>query len=57
VKHPRAYYITGFCELQRGNRKNAQSHLAMAARMARRRPEFRDDLRAAQRLLLILHYA
>jgi hypothetical protein len=29
----------------------------MAARMARRRPEFREDLRTAQRLLLILHYA
>ena len=57
AKHPRAYYVAGFCELSRGNRKAAQSYLAMAARMARRRPEFRDDLRTAQRLLLILHYA
>ena len=57
AKHPRAYCIAGFCELERGHRKVAQSHLAMAARMARRRPEFRDDLRTAQRLLLILHYA
>jgi hypothetical protein len=56
-KPPRAFCIAGFCELQLGNRKSAQSLLALAARMARRRPEFRDDLRAAQRLLLILHYA
>jgi hypothetical protein len=57
VKHPRAYSIAGFCELERGNRKAAQAHLAMAARMARRRPELREDLRAAQRLLLVLHFA
>lgn len=56
-KHPRAYCIAGFCELERGNRKAAQSHLALAARLARTRPEFRKDLQAAQRLLLILHFA
>jgi tetratricopeptide (TPR) repeat protein len=56
-KHPRAFSIAGFCELQRGQRKAAQLLLAQAARLARRRPEFREDLRAAQRLLLILHFA
>jgi hypothetical protein len=57
VKHPRAFCIAGYCELELGNRKTAQTLLALAARMARQRPEFREDLRAAQRLLLILHYA
>lgn len=56
-KHPRAYCIAGFCELERGNRKAAQSLLALGARIARRRPEFAEDLRAAQRVLLILHFA
>jgi hypothetical protein len=53
--HPRACCIAGLCELERGDRKAAQQYLATAARMARRRPEFRDDLRAAQRLLLMMH--
>jgi hypothetical protein len=56
-KHPRAYCIAGFCELERGNRKAAQSLLALGARIARNRPEFAEDLRAAQRVLLILHFA
>jgi Flp pilus assembly protein TadD len=56
-KHPRAYIIAGFCELERGNRKAAQSLLALGARIARNRPEFAEDLRAAQRVLLILHFA
>jgi hypothetical protein len=56
-KHPRAYCLAGLCELERGNRKAAQSLLALAARLARTRPEFRKDLQAAQRLLLILHFA
>lgn len=55
--HPRASCIAGRCELERGDRKSAQHHLALAARMARQRPEFRDDLRAAQRLLLMMHIA
>jgi Flp pilus assembly protein TadD len=57
VKHPRAYCIAGFCELERGNRKAAQSLLALGARIARNRPEFAEDLRAAQRVLLVLHFA
>jgi Flp pilus assembly protein TadD len=57
VKHPRAYCIAGFCELERGNRKAAQSFLALGARIARNRPEFAEDLRAAQRVLLILHFS
>jgi Flp pilus assembly protein TadD len=56
VKHPRAYCIAGFCELERGNRKAAQSFLALGARIARSRPEFAKDLRAAQRILLVLHF-
>jgi Flp pilus assembly protein TadD len=56
-KHPRAYCIAGFCELERGNRKAAQSLLALGARIARKRPEFVEDLRAAQRILLILHFS
>jgi hypothetical protein len=57
LKHPRAYCIAGFCELERGNRKAAQSLLALGARIARKRPEFAEDLRAAQRILLILHFS
>jgi tetratricopeptide (TPR) repeat protein len=57
VKHPRAYCIAGFCELERGNRKAAQSLLALGARIARGRPEFAEDLRAAQRVLLMLHFS
>ncbi|QOZ76304.1 hypothetical protein XH83_13125 [Bradyrhizobium sp. CCBAU 53351] len=56
-KHPRAYCIAGFCELDRGNRKAAQSLLAVGARIARGRPDFAEMLRAAQRVLLILHFA
>jgi Flp pilus assembly protein TadD len=56
-KHPRAYCIAGFCELERGNRKAAQSLLALGARIARKRLEFAEDLRAAQRILLILHFS
>ncbi len=56
-KHPRAYCIAGFCELERGNRKAAQSLLAVGARIARGRPDFAEMLRAAQRVLLILHFA
>jgi Flp pilus assembly protein TadD len=56
-KHPRAYCVAGYCELEKGRRKDAQAHLAMAARLARSRPEFKRDLQAAQRLLLILHYS
>ena len=57
VKHPRAYCIAGYCELERGNRKAAQSLLALGARIARNRPEFVEDLRAAQRVLLVMHFA
>jgi hypothetical protein len=56
-KHPRAYCVAGLCELEAGNRKAAKSFLALAARLARTRPEFRKALQAAQRLLLILHFA
>jgi hypothetical protein len=55
-KHPRAFCIAGLCELDRGDRGAAQHHLAIATRVARSRPEFRDDMRMAQRLLLILNF-
>ena len=55
--HPRACFIAGLSELKRSDRRAAQNYLAAAARMARRRPEFREDLRAAQRLLLTMHFA
>lgn len=55
--HPRACCIVGFCELERGDRKSAQHYLAVAARLGRQQPEFREDLRAAQRLLLMMHIA
>ena len=35
----------------------AQSLLALGARIARKRPEFAEDLRAAQRVLLLLHFS
>lgn len=57
IRLPRAYFIAGLCELARGDRKMAQSLLATAARIARKRPEFRTDLHVTQRLLLVLHLA
>lgn len=56
-RHPRACCIAAHCELKRGDRRAAQSFYALAARLARARPEFRDDLRAAQRALLLMHLA
>jgi hypothetical protein len=57
VKIPRAYFIAGLCELARGHQKKAQSLLAVGARIARGWPEYRDDLQATQRLLLIMHFS
>jgi hypothetical protein len=54
--HPRACCIAGLCELERGDRRAAQNYLAAAARLARRQPQYRDDLRAAQRLLIMMHF-
>lgn len=53
--HPRDSLVAGLVELQRSHRRAAQAHLAAAARSARRRPEYREDLRLAQRALLLLH--
>jgi predicted Zn-dependent protease len=53
--HPRDSLVAGLVELQRNHRRSAQVHLAAAARNARHRPEFREDLRLAQRALLLLH--
>ena len=56
VKHPRAFCIAGLCELDRGDINAAQHHLALAARLSRAKPEYRADMRMAQRLLLILNF-
>lgn len=56
IKHPRAFFVAGWCEIRLGNLKAAQLLLATAARFARTRPEFRGDLQAAQRLLLAMHF-
>lgn len=55
-KHPRAHCIVGLCHLRRGDRRAAQNHLAIAARAARGDVAFRDELRAAQRLLIMLNF-
>lgn len=56
-RHPRAHCLAAHCELKRGDRRAAQNHYALATRLARSRPEFREDLRAAQRALLLMHLA
>ena len=55
-RHPRAFCIVGMCELLRGNKAAAQENLALATRMGRNNPDFREDMRLAQRLLLIRHF-
>lgn len=55
VRHPSAYRIAGLMELEAGERRAAQSMLAIAARLARNDPRFRDDLHDAQRALLLMH--
>lgn len=55
-KHPRAHCIAGVCLLRRGDRRDAQNHLAIAARAARADSAFRNELRAAQRLLIMLNF-
>lgn len=56
-RHPRAHCIAGLCRMRCGNRRAAQNHLALAARAARSDPLFRDELRAAQRLLIALNFS
>lgn len=55
--HPRASCVAGLCELELGNRRAAQGHLAAAARLARRDAAYGEDLRLAQRALLLMHLA
>lgn len=55
--HPRASCVAGLCELELGNRRAAQEHLATAARLARRDTAYGEDLRVAQRALLLMHLA
>lgn len=55
-RHPRAHCIIGLCFLKTGDRRLAQTHLAVAARSARADVAFRDELRAAQRLLIMLNF-
>lgn len=51
--HPRAYFVAGLSECERGHRREAQTYLVRASRLARREARF-DDLRMAQRLLLLM---
>lgn len=55
VRHPSAFCIAGLMDLEAGDRRSAQGRLAIAARLARSDPRFRDDLHAAQRALLLMH--
>ncbi len=55
VRHPSAFCIAGLMDLEAGDRRSAQARLAIAARLARSDPRFRDDLHAAQRALLLMH--
>ncbi len=54
-RHPRASSVAAICALGRGKKADAQTHLAAAARLARRRAEFRTELQLAQRALLLMH--
>ncbi len=56
ARHPRAVSVAGICELEQGRAAAAQSHLAAASRLARRRPEFRTELQVAQKALLRMHF-
>jgi hypothetical protein len=55
-RHPRALCILGLCDLLSDSKVQAQGHLALAARLARGQAEFREDMRTAQKLLLIRHF-
>lgn len=54
-RHPRVYYLAGWAELKRGNKRVAQVFLARASRIARRDDDQLEDLQMAQRLLLQMH--
>jgi hypothetical protein len=53
--HPRAGSIFAICELERGRAASGQAYLAAASRHARGARCFRDELRIAQRALLLMH--
>lgn len=53
--HPRPQLVLGLLARDGGGAKVAQQHLAITSRLARRHPAFRDDQRAAQQILLLLH--
>lgn len=55
--HPRVHFVVGVCALELGDDKTAKHHLALTTRIARRDPRHRVDLRAAQRILLLLQFA
>lgn len=56
-RNPRAICLIGICALLRGDKSEAQARLALAARLARGHEEYREDMRSAQKLLLIRHFA
>lgn len=55
-RHPRSHCIIGLCYLKAGEKRLAQNHLAAAARAARGDAAYRDELRDAQRLLIMLNF-
>lgn len=53
---PQLLCLAGLCQYKLGNNDAAQALLAKSARIARKMPEYAESLRAAQRLLLQIHF-
>ncbi|MEM8837083.1 MAG: hypothetical protein AAGE89_03235 [Pseudomonadota bacterium] len=54
---PRVYLIAGYSALQLKQTKYAKRYYALASRLARKNPAYRDEQRAVQRELLMLQFA
>lgn len=52
--HPRINVIAGYSALKAGEKKVAKRQLALATRLARGNPQYRDEQRCAQRELLLM---
>ncbi|WP_341367320.1 hypothetical protein [Yoonia sp. BS5-3] len=52
--HPRTHLIAGYSALKAGDKKTAKRQLALATRLARGAPLYRDEQRCAQRELLLM---
>ncbi|WP_407048035.1 tetratricopeptide repeat protein [Methyloraptor flagellatus] len=53
---PQMLCLAGLCRYKLGDNDGAQVLLAKSARIARKFPEYAESLRAAQRLLLQIHF-